>query len=242
MYPGSLTTLKDGRVVHFWNVWYADEQGQRSRYPQFSISSDDGETWSEPVSLPKNPAAHSVVRHPLVELGPAAWLLTLSDKTILYDPLTAKVGPFADDRHHGLEPIVRTIQGTLVSGLGLRSADGGQTWEKIEPFPSIRQDGWRYDLMTLNNGWLLTAEVSGPGIGGDAWRFVVSRDDGKSWDFSGALEFYRPGRPIGGRACPKTVQLDQETIGTALYDTDASQPGGSGVFFLRTPIAKLSGK
>jgi hypothetical protein len=240
MYPGALTTLSDGRVVHIWNVWYVNEKGEKSRYPQFSISSDDGVTWSEPVSLPKNPAEHSVLRHPLVELAPDKWLMTLSDKTIVYNPATGDVSSFGDGRSHGLEPIVRTIKGTLVSGLGLRSTDGGQKWDKIEPFPNISKDGWRYDLMTMENGWLLTAEVIGPGVGGDKWRFVVSRDDGKSWDFDNTLEFYNPGRPIGGRACPKTVQLDKDTIGTVFYDTDENQPGGSGVFFLLTPIAKLA--
>jgi hypothetical protein len=52
--------------------------------------------------------------------------------------------------------------------------------------------------------------------------------------------FYDPGRAIGGRACPRTVQLDDETLGTVFYDTDATQPGGSGVFFKRTPISRLA--
>jgi hypothetical protein len=68
---------------------------------------------------------------------------------------------------------------------------------------------------------------------------VVSRDDGQSWDFDHTVEFYNPGRPIGGRACPKTVTLDNATLGTVFYDVDANQPGGSGVFFLRTPISVL---
>ncbi|MDX1944008.1 MAG: hypothetical protein SFU86_01270 [Pirellulaceae bacterium] len=139
-----------------------------------------------------------------------------------------------------LPPIVRTTAGTLVSGLGLRSTDGGQTWHKFEPFPAIRANGWRYDLLALRIGWLLTAEVIGLGVGGDRWWFVVSRADGQSWDFDGALDFYSPGQPIGGRACPKTVQLDDDTIGTIYCDTDASQTGGAGVFFLRTPLARLA--
>jgi hypothetical protein len=35
------------------------------------------------------------------------------------------------------------------------------------------------------------------------------------------------------------VQLDAETLGTLFYDLDANQPGGPGVFFVRTPIRAL---
>ena len=243
IYPGSLTTLADGRVIHAWNVWYpdADAKGGKSRFAQFSISSDEGLTWSETRSLPKpaTPEPHSVLRHPLVELNRDAWLFTLMDRTVAYDPQTDTSRPFGDGRNHGLVPIVRTIKGTLVSGAGLRSTDQGTTWQPVSPFPKISADGWRYDLMAVDNGWLVASEVLGPGIGGDLWRFVVSRDDGQHWDFDGAIEFYNPGRPIGGRACPKTVQLDRATLGTVFYDTDANQPGGPGVFFLRTPLKLL---
>ena len=241
IYPGALTTLSDGRVLHVWNTWYPDKnlKSGKNRFPQYSLSSDDGLTWSEPFDLPKNPEMESVLRHPVVELGPREWLLALMDKTVLYDPMTHAVSPFGDGRSHGLTPIVRTPKGTLISGTGTRSTDGGQTWQKVEPFPNIKENGWRFDLMVVNNGWLVTAEVIGPGVGGDKWRFVVSRDDGQSWDFDHTVEFYNPGRPIGGRACPKTVQLDNDTLGTVFYDVDPNQPGGSGVFFLRTPIAVM---
>src|SRR6185295_7784206 len=154
----------------------------------------------------------------------------LMDKTVVYNPETEAISPFGDDRNHGLEPIVRTVKGTFISGLGLRSADQGKSWQKVEPFPTITTNGWRFDLMTVDNGWLVTAEVEGPGVGGDKWRFVVSRDDGQSWDFDHTPDFYNPGRPIDGRACPTTVQLHKEPPATIFYDTDASHPGGSGVF------------
>lgn len=239
IYPGSLTALSDGRILHAWNTWYPDAKGAKSRFVQFCLSSDDGKTWSEPRSLPKNPDAQSVLRHPIVELNAEAWLFPLSDQTVVYDPRTEKVTPFADGRKHGLVPIVRTPKGTFVSGAGLRSTDGGKTWQKIAPFPRIGGDGWRYDLAVLRNGWLLASEVVGPGFGGDRWRFVISRDDGLNWDFGHAIDFYNPGRPIGGRACPRTIQIDDQTIGTVFYDTDAKQPGGAGVFFLRTPLSRL---
>jgi hypothetical protein len=54
------------------------------------------------------------------------------------------------------------------------------------------------------------------------------------------VEFYNPGGPIGGRACPRTVEIDDRTVGTIFYDTDAKQPGGSGVFFRTMPAARLA--
>jgi hypothetical protein len=240
IYPGSLTALADSRVLHVWNTWYADAKGGKSRHAQFSLSGDDGKTWTEPKSLPKNPEMHSVIRHAIVELSPREWLFPLMDRTVVYDPATEKVSPFGDGQKHGLVPIVRTARGTLVSGSGQRSTDGGKSWQRVTPFPKIGSDGWRYDLVALSNGWLVASEVVGPGVGGNSWRFVVSRDDGRSWDFDAALTFYDPGRPIGGRPCPKTVQLDRDTLGTVFYDVDAKQPGGPGVFFLRTPLATLT--
>ncbi len=239
IYPGSLTTLADGRIVHVWNTWYVDEKGKKSRYAQYAVSDDDGVTWGDTKSLPTNPDAESVLRHPIVELSPDAWLFPLMDRTLVYNPRTEAVVPFGDGASHGLVPIVRTVKGTFVSGNGGRSTDVGKTWEKIAPFPAIGQNGWRFDLTTLDNGWLIASEVLGPGFGGEKWRFVLSRDDGRSWDFEHPVEFYNPGRAIGGRACPKTVQLDKETLGTVYYDIDASQPGGPGVFFLRTQLRDL---
>lgn len=240
IYPGSLTTLRDGRVVHAWNVWYKAETGEKSRHVRFAVSGDDGKTWSEPKDLPKNPAAQSVVRHPVLEIADGGWVFPLTDRTLVYDPKTGTTTPFGDGRNHGLVPIVRTPKGTLVSGAGLRSADSGKIWEKVSPFPKIGADGWRYEMVALDNGWLVASEVLGPGFGGERWRFVVSRDDGKSWDLDGAVVYFDPGRAIGGRACPRTVQLDANTLGTVFYDVDANQPGGPGVFFLRVPLTALA--
>src|SRR5207302_18145 len=80
VYPGSLTTLADGRIVHAWNVWYPAAPKLKSRYVAYSISSDDGLTWSEPVNLAKSedPKVGSVIRHPIVELSATAWLVPLA--------------------------------------------------------------------------------------------------------------------------------------------------------------------
>src|SRR3954468_16313771 len=116
IYPGSLTTLSDGRILHVWNVWYPDEkaQGGKSRFAQFSLSDDDGKTWSEARSLakPKTPEPHSVIRHPVVELAADEWLFSLMDRTNVYHANTGEERPFGDGRNHGLVPIVRTGKGT----------------------------------------------------------------------------------------------------------------------------------
>lgn len=241
VYPGSLTTLADGRLVHAWNVWFSPEEKVKSRFVAYSISSDDGVTWSEPKNLAKNAdqKIHSVIRHPIVELSPTAWLFPLADRTVLYNPLTGEETAFGDPAAHGLVPIVRTADGTLVSGKGKRSTNGGKTWQEMKPFPDVSTQGWRHEMIALKNGWLLASQIIGPGVGGEKINFIISRDDGKSWDMEHPVELYNPARAIGGRACPRTVELDDHTLGTVFYDTDEKQPGGSGVFFRTMPSATL---
>jgi hypothetical protein len=97
-YPGSLTTLADGRLIHAWNVWFPAAEKVQSRYVAYSVSSDDGVTWSAPRRLRKNkdPKAHSVIRHLIAELSPPAWLLPLMDRTVLYNPETGRESPLAN--------------------------------------------------------------------------------------------------------------------------------------------------
>jgi hypothetical protein len=92
----------------------------------------------------------------------------------------------------------------------------------------------------LESGLLLASQVIGPGVGGTRIEYVLSRDDGLTWEFAAPVVFHDPGRAIGGRACPRTVELLEKTtgaerpartLGTIFYDTDTEQPGGSGVFF-----------
>lgn len=245
IYPGSLTTLADGRIVHLWNRWLGDGRNE-PRYPVYSISADDGRTWSSEVALPKNDKFPRVVRHPLVEQADGRWLVSCSDGALLFDPKTGAAEAWTDGRTdpqnptRSVVPIVRTPRGTLVSGYGLRSTDAGRTWQSIAKMPDIRSQGWRHDLALLHDGTLVASEVIGPGIGGDAFRYVASHDDGLTW--SHTVEFYNPGRPIGGRACPRAVQVDDATVGIVYYDVEKNQPEGPGLFFLRLPQERFATK
>jgi len=238
-YPGSLTTLRDGRLLHAWNRWSTDTNQAEPRSVLYSFSSDDGLTWSEPKVFPRDSKVRSIIRHPVIELPSGRWLAALDDVTLDYDPKTESSKPFGDGRVHGLVPIVRTPKGTFVSGKGLRSTDEGRTWQEIAKFPAeVWKQGWRHEMIALANGWLLASQIPGPGVGGEKLQYVVSFDDGLTWDH--VHEYYNPGRPIGGRACPRTIQLDADHLGVVFYDTDAKLPNKNGqLFFLKLRIDDL---
>ncbi len=236
-YPGSLTALADGRVVHAWNRWSTDTNESEPRSVIYAVSRDDGRNWDKPREFPRDPTKRSVIRHPLVELSAGTWLVSLDDRTFVFDEANQSARSFGDGRLHGLVPIVRTPLGTFVSGAGLRSTDEGRSWTAIADFPNVKEQGWRHELVCLSDGLLLASEILGPGFGGERIRYRLSRDDGRTWPDS--YEYYNPGRAIGGRACPRTVELDKDAIGVVFYDVDTKQAGGPGVFFLRIPRAKL---
>lgn len=256
IYPGSLTALSDGRIVLHWSC-YRSAASKLWRQPQFCTSADHGRTWSPPRDVPlPDLTNYSCLRHPLLELSPHRWALPFYDRTIILDDQTLKIERFGDNRNHGMVPLVKTSRGTMISGApvanstepivlpqnivrGLRSADQGRTWQALHAFPEFGVAG--YDLTVLKNDWIvLTSIVYGVGQDGEwAFQLTVSRDDGRTWETDRAITVYNPGRRIAGRGWPRTVQVDGEILGTLFYDLDAMQPGGPGVFFVRTPIRAL---
>lgn len=236
-YPGSLTRLADGKLVHCWNRWSGETVETEPRSVLFSMSEDDGASWSEPRPFPRDEKTLSVIRHPLVELAAGKWLAGLSDRTVVFDLATGTGTSFGDGRNHGLVPIVRTPSGAFVSGAGWRSVDEGRTWESIARFPNLKEQGWRHEMVCLSNGLLLASEILGPGVGGERIRYVISRDDGRTWGH--VFEYYNPRRPIGGRACPRTIQLGAEHIAVVFYDVEPQQDGGPALFFLKIALAAL---
>lgn len=254
-YPGAITALSDGRIVVTWsNFAREDGAGPSPRRPLFSISSDEGKSWSEPQGIPSNPDNYltlirsretdSWLRHSILELGPDEWLIPAANRTVVYHAKTGAVTPWAGGNQGGV-PIVRSTRGTLISGAGRRSTDQGKTWQQLKPFPTM---DYGSDLIALTNGDLVATQD----LNKTTMRLIVSRDDGVTWDMDGAVEIYKPGpRPAAeslGR--PHLAQLDPDTLGVVFWE-HGKPPEGSGavlvatgergtkVLFLRVPLAKL---
>lgn len=257
IYPGSVSTFRDGRLLLTWSC-YRDTDGPSPwRESFFSWSEDDGHTWLPPVAYPvPDRTNYTCVRHPVVELSPTRWICPFYDRTVLYDETTNELTPFGDGRNHGMVPIVRTPSGALISGApqtqapvpvgqpgdmvsGLRSVDDGATWQALHAFPHFGVAG--YDLTVLHNGWILfTAILYGVGVDGEfAYELFVSKDDGLTWDRDQAVTIYDPGRRIGGRGWPRTVPIDDASVGTLFYDLSPELEIGPGLFFVSTPVAAL---
>ena len=64
--PGSLTTLYDGRLLHCWNRWDTPVTQKEPRSVLYSLSNDDGVSWSDPQPFPRGPEVRSVIRHPIM--------------------------------------------------------------------------------------------------------------------------------------------------------------------------------
>ena len=87
----------------------------------YSLSSDEGKTWSEPRPFPRDPAVRSVIRHPLVELGANEWLATL------------------DDRGRSQANSDRRVQAQLEENARLRRALA-ETQQKLDAIKEIEKD------------------------------------------------------------------------------------------------------
>lgn len=254
IYPGSLTTLRSGEIVLHWSCYRVEEK-RRWRVPQFCTSKDHGLTWSPVTEIPLDDYTnYTCLRHPILELDPDNWVCPFYDRTIIYNRKRNTVSPFGDGRNHGMVPLVQTSQGTLISGApqtnapvpvgkpgqmayGLRSKDGGKKWQALQSLPYFGVAG--YDLTALDKGPVVLTSIL-YGVGRDdewAFKLSLSHDEGLTWDKTNAVIVYNPGRPIKGRGWPRTVPIDKHTLGTLFYDLHPKQPGGPGVFFVRTPLS-----
>jgi acetyl esterase/lipase len=243
VYPGTADTLPDDRVLVTWN-YIADDKARDGYYERallYTISSDQGRTWSEQELIGPIDSKHlGAVRHTVLPWSDGRWLLPLRvGPPRLFDPRTGKLTEFSvsgpDGKQHEFQQIVRTAKNTLLA-MGpvlLHSPDEGRSWTSIDGFPAIpdRRDNaeGRY-LTPLSDGRVLVTW----GIGSDnkGLRYNLSSDDGRSWNTERTVVLL-PETNIAARYySARTVQLDNRHVGTVFMNRD-------GVHFLRVSLERL---
>lgn len=248
----SIASMGDGTLVVLWDKYLHGHH----HWAWMSWSKDEGRTWSEPLRVSKNENVHT--RSPVLDLGNGKWLVPYSESThsktaatffAIFDPKTRQFEEIAvtprGQRNIADEVCVaRASDGHLVALIRsnvdpqlfqIESRDEGRTWSKARP-NGIPSQFTPADLIRLDRGWLV-ASFSFRERRNE--RLVVSRDGGKTWDVENSADVFDGTKSVGGdRSYPASVQLDDRTIGTVLYETRPAPTGGR-IWFVTTPLAAL---
>ena len=244
VYPGTADTLPDGRVLVTWN-YIADDKATDGYYERallYTLSEDDGKTWSDQQLIGPAAGTHlGAVRHNVLPWSNSQWLLPLRvGPPRVFNPKSGElelfplVGP--DGKQHEFQQIVRTAKGTLVA-MGpvlLHSSDQAESWKQVEGFPAIpdkRDNAEGRYLTTLTDGRVLV--TWGVGHDNKGLRYNLAVDDGRTWKADRTVTLL-PDTAITARYySARTVQLDEEHVGTVFMNRD-------GVHFLKVAIDRLS--
>ncbi len=244
VYPGTADTLPDGRILVTWN-YIADEKARDGYYERallYTISSDDGETWSEQQLIGPVDGKHlGAVRHNVLPWSDGRWLLPLRvGPPRLFDPNNGRLTVFSlvgpDGKQHEFQQILRTAKGTLVA-MGpvlLHSVDEGGSWSSIEGCPAVpdkRDNAEGRYLTALADGRVLVTW----GIGNDnkGLRYNLSLNDGRTWNAERTVVLL-PEKNIAARYySARTIQLDSQHVGTVFMNRE-------GVHFLRVSLDRLA--
>lgn len=243
VYPGTVDTLPDDRVLVTWN-YIADDKAKDGYYERallYTLSTDQGRTWSEQALIGPAEGKHlGAVRHNVLPWSEGRWLLSLRDgPPRLFDSKKGELsvlkltGP--DGKQHSFQQIVRTPKGTLLAmgPVFLRSTDEGRTWNAIENFPAVpastdNAEG-RY-LTVLADGRVLV--TWGVGTDNKGLRYNVSTDDGQTWNKDRTVTLF-PQTPIAARYySARTVQIDDQHVGTVFV--------GQGVQFVKVKLEHVA--
>lgn len=244
VYPGTCDVLPDDRILVTWN-YIADDKARDGYYERallYTISSDQGQTWSEQKLIGPVAGEHlGAVRHNVLPWPDGRWLLPLRvGPPRLFDPRSGDltmfpvVGP--DGKQHEFQQISRTANGSLLA-MGpvlLHSKDNGQSWNLIRDFPvtATQRDNLEGRYLTmLSDGRVLVTW----GVGNDnkGLRYNLSLDDGQTWKKERTV-ILLPETNIAARYySARTVQLDKQHVGTVFMNRN-------GVHFLKVKLNRLA--
>jgi hypothetical protein len=242
VYPGTADTLPDGRVLVTWN-YIADDKATDGYYERallYSISQDEGTTWSDQRLIGPIANRHlGAVRHNVLPWKNGRWLLPLrTGVPRVYDSVSGTLVDFPlkvkDGKQHEFQQIIRTSKDTLIA-LGpelLRSEDSGASWKSTANFPAeakARDNLEGRFLTPLSQGRVLVTW----GVGNDntGLRYAISNDDGLTW--SPPIVLLEKTKITARYYSARTIQLDEKHVGTVFMNR-------AGVHFVRVAIKRFA--
>jgi hypothetical protein len=243
VYPGTADTLPDDRIVVTWN-YIADDKANDGYYERallYTVSADQGQTWSEQALIGPVERKHlGAVRHNVLPWNGGRWLLPMRVGTPrLFDPKNGELALFPltvpDGKQHEFQQIVQTAKGTLIAmgAVLLRSTDQGNSWTAIEDFPAVpnpRDNAEGRYLTVLADGRLLV--TWGVGNRNKGLRYNVSHDDGRSWNNDSTVVLLPETNVTARYYSARTIQLDEQFVGTVFMN-------GRGVHFLKVNLNRF---
>ncbi len=248
----AIACMDDGTLVLIWDKYLHGKH----HWAWLSRSNDEGRTWSEPVRMTRQENVHTRSRG--LDLGNGKWLLPWADAAhdeqtatwfSLFDPATGEfeevqATPTGRREMADEVAVTRAPNGDLVALIRspsdpelyqVVSRDEGRTWSEPR-LSGIPSQFTPCDLITLADGRLLCSFSFRERRDE---RLVVSRDNGATWDIEDGVDVFAGTANMGGdRSYPATVQLDEQAIGTVLYETKEPPQGGH-IYFVRTPLFAL---
>jgi Neuraminidase (sialidase) len=244
VYSGTADTLPDDRILVTWN-YIADDKANDGYYERallYTISSDQGRTWSEQKLIGPVEKKHlGAVRHNVLAWEDGRWLLPLRvGPPRLFDPKTGELTVYAlkrpDAKQHEFQQVVRTAKATLLAmgSVLLRSTDDGRSWSLVKGFPAVpdsRDNAEGRYLTVLSDGRVLV--TWGVGHDNKGLRYNLSTDDGETWDEARTV-ILLPETSIAARYySARTIQLDERHVGTVFMNR-------VGIHFLKVSLDRLA--